>query len=223
MATKTASAKKKADRIVVPVLDMDAKKVEEIELEPHVFDGVVKKKTLYQAVVGYRANRRLGLAATKTRGEISGGGKKPWRQKGTGRARVGSTRSSLWRHGGVVFGPHPRDFSYKMPQKIREEALRSSLNAKILSGDFILVEKIHIMHPKTKDFINFLQALKIAGVGVLCVLDAINENIKRSTRNIRQVHLTDASSLNAFDVLNTKKMLMTRDALKNLTKRLKNV
>ena len=213
----------KKKRIVLPVHGMDAKVVEEVELDVHVFDGDVKKKTLYQAIVGYRANKRLGLAQTKTRGEVSGGGKKPWRQKGTGRARHGSIRSPLWRHGGVVFGPHPRDFSYNMPQKIKIEALRSSLNAKIGSGDFILIEKLHIMHPKTKEFMKFLNALKINGESTLCVVDAVTDNIKRSARNIPRLHLTDSASVNAYDVMNTKKLLMSRDSLKNITKRLKNV
>ena len=212
----------KKNRIVVPVHDMGAKVVEEIELDPHIFDGEVRKKTLYQAIVGYRANKRRGLAATKTRGEVSGGGRKPWRQKGTGRARHGSIRSPLWRHGGVVFGPHPRDFGYVMPQKIKREALRSSLNAKIKSHDFILVEKIHIMHPKTKEFVKFLEAHKLLHKSVLCVIDAITENIKRSTKNIPGVKIMDSQSLNAFDVLNSKKLLVSRDSLKNLTKRLKN-
>ena len=212
----------KKNRIVMPVYDMGAKVVEEIELDAHVFDGEVKKKTLYQAIVGYRANRRLGLAATKTRGEVSGGGKKPWKQKGTGRARHGSIRSPLWRHGGVVFGPHPRDFSVSIPQGIRLEALRSSLNAKIKAGDTILVEKIHIMHPKTKEFVNFLDALKIQDISVLCVVDSVTDNIKRSSRNIPRLSIVDSHSLNAFDILNSKKLLITRDSLKNLTKRLKN-
>jgi len=213
----------KKNRIVVPVHDMDAKVVEEMELDAHVFDGEVNKKTLYQAIVGFRANQRQGTAATKTRGEISGGGKKPWKQKGTGHARHGSIRSPLWRHGGVVFGPHPRDFSYKMPQKIRSEALRSSINAKIGSGDFILVEKIHIMHPKTKEFVKFLDSLKVGASSIICVIDAITENIKRSTKNIQRLEIVDSNSVNAYDVLNSKKILITRDSLKNLTKRLKNV
>jgi large subunit ribosomal protein L4 len=213
----------KKNRIVMPVYDMAAKAVEEIELDAHVFDGVVRKKTLYQAVVAYRANLHIGLAATKTRGEVSGGGKKPWRQKGTGRARHASIRSPLWRHGGVVFGPHPRDFSVSLPQAIRQEALRSSLNAKVKSGDLIVAEKIHIMHPKTKDFVKFLCALKVRDMSILCVIDAVTENIKRSTKNIPRLNLVDSASLNAFDVLNSKKILITRDSLKNLTKRLKNV
>jgi len=211
----------KKTRTVMPVYDMGAKVVEEVELDAHVFDGEIKKKTLYQAIVGYRANQRLGLAATKTRGEVSGGGKKPWKQKGTGRARVGSTRSPLWRHGGVVFGPHPRDFSVSIPQGIRLEALRSSLNSKVKTGDLILAEKIHIMHPKTKEFVKFLDALKIAGNSILCVVENVTENIKRSSRNIPGLNIVDSQSLNAYDILNSKKLLLTRDSLKNLTKRLK--
>jgi large subunit ribosomal protein L4 len=211
----------KKNRIVMPVRDMGNKVVEEIELDAHVFDGSVKKKTLYQAIVGYRANRRLGLAQTKTRGEISGGGKKPWKQKGTGRARHGSTRSPLWRHGGVVFGPHPRDFSYVLPQQIRHEALKSSLNAKIAAGDVVLVEKIHVLSPKTKEFVKFLDALKVSSTRILCVLESVTENIKRSARNIPGLRLLDAASLNAFDIMNSQKIIMSRDSLKNITKRLK--
>lgn len=213
----------KKNRIVVPVYDMEGKSIEKIELDAQLFDGFIRKKTLYQAIVGYRASMRSGTAQTKTRKDVSGGGKKPWKQKGTGRARHGSIRSPLWRHGGVVFGPHPRDFGYAVPQKIKKEALRSSLNAKINKGDFILVEKVHIMHPKTKDFIKFLEALKVGKEKVLCVIDNINENIKRSSANIAYLNLIDSGSLNAFDVVNSRKILITRDSLKNLTKRLKNV
>ncbi len=122
----------------------------------------------------------------------------------------------------MVFGPHPRDFSVSIPQGIRLEALRSSLNAKIKAGDTILVEKIHIMHPKTKEFVNFLDALKIQDISVLCVVDSVTDNIKRSSRNIPRLSIVDSHSLNAFDILNSKKLLITRDSLKNLTKRLKN-
>lgn len=212
----------KKNRIVMPVYDMAGKSVEEIELDAHVFDAEVNKKLLYQVIVGYQANKRLGCAATKTRGEVSGGGKKPWKQKGTGRARHGSIRSPLWRHGGVVFGPHPRDFSVAIPQKIRNEALRSSLNAKINMGNLVVVEKVHILNPKTKDFVKFLASLKLNGASILCVIDAIGENIKRAARNIPRLHLVDSSSLNALDVMNSKKIVMSRDSLKNLTKRLKN-
>jgi large subunit ribosomal protein L4 len=213
----------KKNRIVLPVYDMSAKKVEEIELDPHVFDGEVNKTVLYQAITAFRANLRRGLAQTKTRGEVSGGGKKPWKQKGTGRARVGSTRSPLWRHGGVVFGPHPRDFSQDIPKGIKSEALRSSLNAKIAAGTLTLVEKFHVLNPKTKEFVKAMDHFKLGKDTVLCVIDAVTENIKRSTSNIRHLRVMDPSTINALDVVNVKKILMSRDSLKIITKRLKNV
>lgn len=212
----------KKKRVVMPVHGMDGKVVEEIELDPHVFDGEINKAVLYQAITCYRANQRLGLAQTKTRGEVSGGGRKPWKQKGTGRARHGSIRSPLWRHGGVVFGPHPRDFSYTLPQKIRLEALRSSLNAKVAGGTLQLVESFHLTQPKTKEFAKFLSAMKMGRDSVVCVIETLNENIKRAANNIPRLRIVDAGSLNALEVMNTKKVLVSRDSLKNLTKRLKN-
>jgi large subunit ribosomal protein L4 len=197
--------------------------VEEVELDPHVFDGHVNKVVLYQAITAYRANLRRGLASTKTRGEVSGGGKKPWKQKGTGRARVGSIRSPLWRHGGVVWGPHPRDFSQALPKAIKNEALRSSLNAKIAAEQVTLVEKFHVLNPKTKEFAKTLAAFKLGDVSILCVIDAVTENIKRSTGNIPNLEIVDPASLNALEVVNVKKILMSRDSLKIITKRLKNV
>jgi len=213
----------KKKRIVLPVHDMKAKVVEEIELDPQVFDGSVNKSVLYQAITAYRANARMGGASTKTRKEVSGGGRKPWRQKGTGRARHASIRSPLWRHGGVVFGPHPRDFGYTLPQKIRREALRASLNAKVADGTLSLVERFHVLSPKTKEFVQTLKAFKADGTRTLCVIDAITDNIRRATGNIPRLYLTDPSSLNALDVVNAERILMSRDSLKDLTKRLKNV
>jgi large subunit ribosomal protein L4 len=213
----------KKTRIVLPVYDMNAKKIEEIELDPHVFDGEVNKTVLYQAITAFRANKRRGLAQTKTRGEVSGGGKKPWKQKGTGRARVGSTRNPLWRHGGVVFGPHPRSFTQDIPKGIKSEALRSSLNAKIAAGTLMLVEKFHMLNPKTKEFVAALNKFNFGSDSVLCVIDAVTENIKRSTKNIPRLDVMDPATLNALDVVNVKKILMSRDSLKIITKRLKNV
>ena len=213
----------KKKRIVLPVHDMKAKVVEEIELDPQVFDGAINKAVLYQAIKAYRANARMGAASTKTRKEVSGGGKRPWRQKGTGRARHASIRSPLWRHGGVVFGPHPRSFGYKVPQKIRSEALRSSLNAKIAVGKISLVERFHILSPKTKEFAATLKAFKANGARILCVIDAMTDNIRRASGNIEKLYLSDPASVNALDVVNAERILMTRDSLKNITKRLKNV
>jgi large subunit ribosomal protein L4 len=212
----------KKKRILLPVHDMNAKVIEEIELDPHVFDGEVNKSVLYQAITMYRANLRQGTAATKTRGEVSGGGRKPWKQKGTGRARVGSIRSPLWRHGGVVFGPHPRDYSYDLPKKLKAEALRAGLNAKIRDNELVLVEKFHVLEPKTKEFVKVMTAFKLTGEKVLCVVEAASENLRRSTNNIKGLRLVASNMLNAYDLLNVAKVLMSRDSIKNLTKRLKN-
>ena len=128
----------------LPIYNTEGSQIDKITLDAKVFDGQVNKDAVYQTVLMHRANQRKGLASTKTRGEVSGGGKKPWKQKGTGRARVGSSRSPLWRHGGVIFGPHPRDFSYTIPDKIKKLALKSSLNAKLLENNFLVVDEIKL-------------------------------------------------------------------------------
>jgi LSU ribosomal protein L4P len=133
------------------VMDNHGKEVEKIELPDAIFDGKVNKALLHQIVVAYERNLRQGNAATKTRGEISGGGKKPWKQKGTGRARAGSSRSPLWRHGGVVFGPHPRDFSVQIPQKVKLAALKSGLNDKLNSGSIKIIDSINMEKPRQKN------------------------------------------------------------------------
>src|SRR4030042_1787510 len=130
--------------VSLPIYSTTGEEIDTLKLDPAIFDGIVNKDAIYQAIVAYRANQRKGLAATKTRGEVSGGGRKPWKQKGTGRARVGSTRSPLWRHGGVVFGPHPRDYSYELPQKIRALALKSSLNAKVNNSSLIVFDSLKL-------------------------------------------------------------------------------
>jgi len=133
----------------LPIYNTEGKEVDSIKLNPSVFDGVVNTGVIYQAVNAHLANKRRGLAATKTRGEVSGGGKKPWKQKGTGRARVGSNRSPLWRHGGVIFGPHPRDFSQSIPNKIKLLALRASLNAKVNENNLVVLRLISL-RPKRR-------------------------------------------------------------------------
>ena len=132
----------KKDTIVLPVLDASGKEVEKVELDYRIFDRRVSKGSIYRTVHNYLANNRSRAASTKTRGDVSGGGKKPWRQKGTGRARVGSSRNPLWRHGGVAFGPHPRDFSYSLPKKIKKLALRSALNDRAMNNDMVVINAI---------------------------------------------------------------------------------
>lgn len=188
-------------------------------LDPMVFNGKVNKAVLYQAVRMYEANRRQGTASTKTRAVVSGGGRKPWKQKGTGRARAGSIRSPLWKGGGVVFGPHPRDYSYTLPQNIRREALRSSLNSKYNEKDLLVLDEIKVDKPKTKEFKKVLDSLKL-NEKALFVLDKIDENLKLASRNLKEVTLKRADDLNAMDVLKVKKLVLTKPALAIIEKKL---
>lgn len=189
------------------------------ELDPKVFDGKVNKNVLYQAVHMYQANRRQGSASTKTRAHVSGGGRKPWKQKGTGRARAGSIRSPLWRGGGVVFGPHPKDYSYSLSQGIRTEALRASLNSKYNAKTLFIVDDLVVEKAKTKEFKKVLFSLKVKEAA-LFVLDKIDNNLKLASRNIKGVRLKRADDLNAIDVLSFKTLVLTKPALLILTRRI---
>ncbi|MDP8258884.1 MAG: 50S ribosomal protein L4 [Candidatus Aadella gelida] len=204
----------------IPVYDLKGKVVENFQLDKEVFDGRVNKTLLYEAKKMYEANARRGTASTKTRGEISGGGVKPWRQKGTGRARVGSSRNPLWRHGGVVFGPHPRDYSYSMPKKAIKKALISSLNARLSEEMIKSVVKMETVEAKTKEFKSILNALKLDGK-VLVVVETLSDNVKRSSRNIKGVSLKEGRNINARDVLLNEFLLIEKEALEKLVERLK--
>jgi large subunit ribosomal protein L4 len=214
------------DTITLPVFNTEGKEVDSITLDNKVFDGIINSSVIWQAITAYRANQRKGLASTKTRGEVSGGGKKPWKQKGTGRARVGSTRSPLWRHGGVVFGPHPRDFSIRLPQKIKEAALRSCLNSKVKDNNLIVLDSLTVEKPKTKEMIKTLSNLKIDlkkvnHNNVLVLLDKIEKVVRLSCHNIDFVNLNLAKETFAYEVLHSRKIIITKDGLAELTKRLK--
>lgn len=189
------------------------------DFNPNIFDGKVNKAVLYQVIKMYEANKRRGTAATKTRAAVSGGGRKPWKQKGTGRARAGSTRSPLWKGGGVVFGPHPRSYSYSVPQKIRREALRASLNSKYNEEAMLVLDELKVDKPKTKEFKKILDSLKLNGK-TLFVLDKIDDNLRLASRNLNEVALKSADSLNALDVLNFKKLVLTKAALVIIEKKL---
>ena len=180
----------------------------------HVHDAVI-----HQAVVMYNANQRQGTASTKTRSDVSGGGKKPWAQKGTGRSRQGSTRSPLWKKGGIVFGPHPRDFGYSVSKKTRVAALRESLNAKFLGNNLLCVDNLEVPSGKTKDFEAILKNLKVEG-RTLAVLDGTNEKTLLASRNIARLTLVRAIDANASDIMNNKNVLVTKEALKILLKRI---
>ncbi|MBM3243573.1 MAG: 50S ribosomal protein L4 [Candidatus Omnitrophica bacterium] len=211
----------------LPIYSIEGKEVDSIKLNSSVFDGKVNKDAIYQAINCFRANQRKGLASTKTRGEVSGGGKKPWKQKGTGRARVGSTRSPLWRHGGVVFGPHPRDFSYTIPNKIKIVALKSGLNAKVNENNLIVLDSFKMDKPKVKDALKVFTNLKIKGkkskdkLSILLLLDKLDESLKLSLRNIDFLEFDTAQNANAYDVLRNRKLVITKAALNKIIDRLK--
>ncbi len=207
--------------ITLPIYNQAGKQVKKIELDPDVFDGEVNQGVLYQAVLMYRANRRRGLAQTLTRGEVSGGGRKPWRQKGTGRARVGSIRSPLWRKGGVVFGPHPRDYAFRLPKKIRIAALKSSLNDKLNANSLFILDELKIDVPKTKEAAKILSNLKLNNKTALLMLDKIDANVRLGFRNISSLDMVRAQNTNAYDVLKAQKLIISLKGFQILVDRIK--
>ncbi len=203
----------------IPVYDVKGKEVERLLLDKDIFDGAVNKDVLYQAVVMYNSNQRQGNAATKTRGDVSGGGKKPFRQKGTGRARAGSTRSPLWRHGGTVFGPHTRDFHRELPKKVKRLAFLSSINSKLNDEKVVGINAVEITEAKTKMFKAILDALKLEGKS-LFVLDAIDSKVRLASRNLQEVSVKNYRDFNTIDVLKCDTMVISKEALKRLPERL---
>lgn len=202
------------------VFDMDGKESEKIDLPKDIFGEKVNSDVLHQAIVMYQASLRQGNANTLRRAEVSGGGKKPWRQKGTGRARAGSIRSPLWHKGGIIFGPHPRDFGYSIPKKIKTAALRESLNAKFQDKDLLCLIDLKKELNKTKDFAQILKKIGVKGK-VLAILDGSDNSIERVSRNIDQLSLMRAQDVNAYDILRNKKLLVTKTAFKSLISRAK--
>ena len=198
----------------VQVVDMNNVKTGEIALDEAVFGVAAKPHLLHDVVKMQLANRRQGTASTRTRSEVRGGGKKPWKQKGTGRARAGTRRSPLWRGGGTVFGPKPRDYSYLAPRRVRAAALHGALSAKVRAGRLIVLENLSQQQPSTKEFKALLGRLGVEG-RVLIVADQLQENeaAVRSCRNLRDVTLLPAQGLNVYDVLRHDTLIMTRGAL----------
>ncbi|NPV30121.1 MAG: 50S ribosomal protein L4 [Firmicutes bacterium] len=187
-------------------------RVGDLELRDDIFGGPVKKSVLHQAVVRHLASMRRGTAATKTRGEVRGGGRKPWRQKGTGRARVGSIRSPLWRGGGIVFGPKPRDYRQSLPRKVRRLALKSALAARAQTGDLVVIEDIRLEAPKTREVVKLLEAMEV-GERALLVVEAPDPLLERSTRNLPGIRIALASQLNPYEILAAGKVVLTKNAL----------
>ncbi|MBI5049547.1 MAG: 50S ribosomal protein L4 [Nitrospirae bacterium] len=198
----------------VDILNAEKRPVGKIDLPADIFGVPVNKGVLHEVVRNYLANQRQGTAATKTKGLVRGGGKKPWKQKHTGRARAGSIRSPLWRGGGIVFGPLPRDYSYKLPKKVKWAALSSALSAKLADGAVVVLEDFPITEPKTKNLTALLAVLGFNSV--LIVISDKNKVLELCARNIPRVNIKDVSNLNVYDVLVHDKLLITKTAVEHM-------
>lgn len=197
----------------VPVYNIQGEQVSEAELRDDIFAAPVNQALMHQALVRQLANARLGTHKTKTRGEVSGGGRKPWRQKGTGRARQGSTRAPHWRGGAIIFGPTPRSYEQKMLRKMRRAALRSALSAKAAGSQVVLLDSLELTEPRSKEILNILQNLRVDS-SALILLPHHDEVILRSVRNLPQVRTLVANYLNVRDLLQYDYLLMPLASLK---------
>jgi large subunit ribosomal protein L4 len=206
---------------VVKVKNLKSEEVGEIELSDEVFGAPLNKALIYSAVKCYMANQRAGTSATKTRGDVRGSGKKLWKQKGTGRARVASLRSPLWKGGGNVHGPQPRDWSYSIPKKMRRGAIRSVLSERLREGGLIIVDNFELESHKTKELSATLETLGLSK-RTLVVDSHTNGNLVLSSRNLREVTLVAASSVNIYDLLTHEQVALTREAATHLEKQLGN-
>ena len=199
----------------IDVYDITGKKVSEVELNEEIFGIKPNEELVHAAVVNYLANQRQGTQSTKTRAEVRGGGRKPWRQKGTGRARQGSIRAPQWIKGGIALGPKPRSYRYTINKKERRIAIKSVLSSKVLENELTVVDKIAFDEIKTKNMVTALNNLKVEGK-TLIMLPEKNENVQKSARNIEGVKTTLVNTLNVYDLLKYNKLIVTLDAVKKL-------
>ncbi len=202
--------------VEVEVKDRNNSVVEKIAMPEGIFGLEIKTSLLHAAVVNYLANQRQGTHATKTRGKVRGGGKKPWRQKHTGRARHGTNRSPLWKGGGIIFGPQPRDYSYRMPKKQKRKALKTALSVKFAEGNIVVVDALSFEKPRTKDMIAVLKSFGINDKKVLVVMPDKDENVYLSARNIPRVSVMRAADINTYELLVHEHVLVTKDALEKI-------
>ncbi|WP_035292543.1 50S ribosomal protein L4 [Clostridium sp. KNHs214] len=195
----------------VGLFNREGQKVGDVELSANVFGIEVNKEVMHQVVVAQLANKRQGTQSTKTRAEVSGGGIKPWRQKGTGRARQGSIRAPQWIHGGVVFAPKPRDYRKDVPKKVKRLALKSALSSKVADENILVLESLQMEAPKTKEMVKVLNAFEAKKT--LIVVAEKDENVYKSTRNIEGVAVIPVNNLNVYDLLRYERLLVTKDAV----------
>ena len=198
----------------VALYNMDGKEVGTIELNEKVFGAEVNKTAIYEVVKNYLANQRQGTQSTKTRSEVSGGGIKPWRQKGTGRARQGSIRATQWIHGGIALGPKPRDYRYSINKKLKQVALRSALSSKVENGEIVVIDSLKVDAIKTKTVVNLLG--NVGATKALIVTSEVDEKVYKSARNIEGVKTSYIGALNVYEILNHDKLVIAQDAVKKL-------
>lgn len=205
----------------ISIKDIKGKSQGELEVKFELVEGGKGTQAVHDTVVAYRAAQRMGTACTKNVGEVAGTNKKPWRQKGTGRARAGSFQSPLWVGGGVVFGPKPRDYTKKVNSKTKQLALRKALSERLKAGDVVVVDDLKLSSPKTKDFVGVLSALELKG-SALIVSQEVDKNLTLASRNVENVTLTTSDSLNTYDVLRSDKLVFTKGAFEKVEARLSN-
>ncbi|MBN1365247.1 MAG: 50S ribosomal protein L4 [Syntrophaceae bacterium] len=199
---------------VADVFNIEKKKVAQVDLNDAVFGAEVNEAVIYDVVKMQFASRRSGTASTKTRSDVRGGGKKPWRQKGTGRARAGTSRSPIWRSGGIVFGPHPRDFSYSIPRKMRKKALISVLSMKFKDNKMLILKDFPMEKISTKTFKNVFDLFELKKA--LFVLDDNNEALLKSSRNIKNVKMIRSEGINVYDILNHEHLILLEPSVKKI-------
>jgi large subunit ribosomal protein L4 len=199
----------------VALYNVKGEEVGEVELKDSIFNVPVRSDILHQVVTMQLANKRQGTASTKTRAEVRGGGRKPWRQKGTGRARHGSIRSPIWTGGGIVFGPKPRSYNYTLPKKVKRLAMKCALSYKVADNDVLILDQLELEMPKTKEMVNILNNLKIDKKALIVTLDK-DDNVEKSTRNIPGVKATMVGNLNVYDILKHDKLVLTKEALERV-------
>ena len=199
----------------ISIYDMTGKQTGTMELNAEIFGIEPNVAVMHSAVINYLANQRQGTQSTKTRSEVSGGGRKPWRQKGTGHARQGSTRSPQWTHGGIALGPKPRSYRFALPKKVRRLALKSAFSSKVIAGEMLVLESLTVEEIKTKTIVNMLNALG-ADRKVLLVLPEKDEKVILSARNIPGVKTALVNTLNVYDILNCDKFIVVKDAVAQL-------
>lgn len=204
------------------VFNLKGEVVGKLTPDSSLFDGKVNEALMHQAVVAYLANQRQGTASAKTRGEVSGGGRKPWRQKGTGRARVGSIRSPLWRGGGVTFAPKPRRYHKDLPKKMKIKALKSALNAKLNNDQIMVIDELVLDSHKTREFFSMITSLGIHKEKIKVVVFNPGQNVKIAARNLEKVSIENADNLTTYTALDCRRLVFTRESLEKVGKRLKN-